>query len=489
MYKFFKNIAEKSSCSFIGACTIHPSISAMYDILLIEIREISFYIVKMKEFGFTNKFIMAQTIEALSLFLINTSINKTKYLNLINNLNNLKNEIKEKYISYCKSQELPCEIINTNLEINQNTTINELIKIAEINSINKQKITDKTKQRLFELITIFAKLSAINVVKIKKIDSSIDEYDYEILRFFALTNGYSIRNEKIKRRIIEFAQFSLKLKQKFYNLLEMKYGKKQNAKISTDEYKGHSILVSGDDIVELDEVLKTIEEINSDKIINVYTNGALFLAHFYPYFQNNKYLKGHWGTEDAQYDFSKFQGAILITKNFIQKIDSLYKGEIYSNKTISFSKVIDIKNNDYKPLIQCALSQNGFLETKKQNTYDITYDDDKINELINNLKNEEIIIIAGDMENKKIYEKYENKKIIHFNCPLETDLMLEAINKLQEKNNKSTIFFPQCNLESLYSALILLSYEIDIYISNCSNILINPHVFEALNENFNVKTI
>ena len=33
--------------------------------------------------------------------------------------------------------------------------------------------------------------------KIKNYDKNFNSYDYEILRFFALTNGYSIRNEKI----------------------------------------------------------------------------------------------------------------------------------------------------------------------------------------------------------------------------------------------------------------------------------------------------
>ena len=50
MYDFFKNIAEKNSCALMGACSIHPSVNALYQIILNEIREISSYLVKLKEF-------------------------------------------------------------------------------------------------------------------------------------------------------------------------------------------------------------------------------------------------------------------------------------------------------------------------------------------------------------------------------------------------------------------------------------------------------
>ena len=119
-----------------------------------------------------------------------------------------------KFIDYCKEKELPSEIINTNFEFNKNTTISKLINYSQTNFINKQKNANKQKQRLFELITLFSRLCAIEITKISKLDKSYQEYGFEVLRFFALTNSYSIRNEKLIRRINEFADFSLKISEK-----------------------------------------------------------------------------------------------------------------------------------------------------------------------------------------------------------------------------------------------------------------------------------
>lgn len=485
MYEYFKNIAEKNSCQLSGACTIHPSVNALYEVLLSQIREISFYLVKLKEFGITNKLATAEAVEALSIFLINTSFNKEKYLNLVKRLQYLKVKIKEKYLSYCSERELPCEIINTNLEIDEKTTISDLIKYFE----SRQKSSDIIKQRLFELITLLAKLAAINVVKIKKLEIDNNEYDFEILRFFALTNGYSIRNEKIKRRINEFSSVSFEIKEKLYELYNKRYGSKEDANINIEPAKGHSILISGNDIDELENLLKTLEDYKPKEQVNVYTHGALFMAHFYPYFKNNRFLKGHLGTDNAQYDFSIFPGAILITQNFIQKIDTLYKGEIFSNKIISFERVFDIKNNDYNPVIEASLELEGFIEEQNKKEIKVEYDIDNVKNIINDFNDDKVVIIAGKKDENKFLDEYKNTKIIHLNCPPEMDLLLETVKSLKEKNAKISVFFTQCDFENLCGLFAILNLGVEIYLANCSYALMNPHVIEALKNDFNVKMI
>ena len=488
MFDYFKNIAEKNSCQSIGVCSVHPSINSLYEILLAQLRDISYYLVKLKEFGFLNENIMNVVLEALSAFLINTSFNQSKYLSLIKKLQNIKEETKEKYMNYCSSHKFPYEIINCDLKINDNTTISELINYSQNSLMNKQKDCDRKKQRLFELITLQAKLCAIKITKIKKLDESYNEFDYEVIRFFALTNGYSIRDEKIIRRIKEFSYINTAIQEKLDLIYKEKYGNKENASIQISPQKGHSILVSGDDLDELELVLKTLEEYDPKTPINVYTNGPLILAHFYPYFKNNKFLKGHLGKDNIEYEFSTFPGSILITKNFVQKIDNLYRGEIFSNKLISFEKVFDIQNNNYEPLINSCLNIEGYVKNQEKKYLKVNYDYEEIEKTIQNLEDEEVILIAGKLDDNYIGE-YEEKKIITFNCPLEEDILIKSIKSLKEKNIKITIFFSQCNLPILDIILSILNEKIDIYLAQCSSFLINPHVIEALKEDFNVTII
>ena len=489
MYNYFKDIASKSHCNSIGACSINPSVIALHKILLNEVREISFYIVKLKEFGFTNKNLMAKCIEILSIFFINTNYDKKKYLSLVENIYNSKKEIKEKYLEYCKENNLPYELISSDFEFQKDISIAQLIEHSEKTTTTGYQNIDSTKANLFELIALISRLSAISVSKIKKFDKEFCEYDYEILRFFALTNAFSIRTEKIKRRILDFSLAALKIKKILYSLYENRYGKKSSAIISKDCPKGHNILVSGDDLIELEKVLKTIEEKYPNEEINVYTHGALFLAHFYPYFKNNKFLKGHFGTDDAEYDFSTFSGAILITQNFIKKIDNLYRGEIFSSKIISFEKIFNIKDDDYTPLINAALNLEGFKDAIYSCPMKISYDLEEINKIEETFENKEIVIILEKNEDVKILEIHNDKYILKIDCPLENEILLDLIDKLKEKNVKITLFFPWCNLEGLDILLLLLNKEINLSMAVCKNALINPHVIEALRDEFKVEFI
>ena len=236
-------------------------------------------------------------------------------------------------------------------------------------------------------------------------------------------------------------------------------------------------------------LLKTIENLNLKEKVNVYTHGPLFLAHFYPYFKNNENLKGHFGADNAEYDFSVFDGAILITQNFIQKIDSLYRGEIFSNKLISFSKVTDIKNKNYSPVVESALKLEKCKKSKESSEIKITYDREKIKKFIDNTDTEEIVVISGINNEKYDIENYENKKIIKLNCSLEGDILLESIKKLKQKGIKITVFLAQCNLSSLNVLFTLLNQDINLNIANCPHVLINPHVIESLKEDFKVNII
>ncbi len=492
MYEYFKNLLKQNSCSSIGVCSIHPSVSALYEILLNEIRETSFYIVKLKEFNLINKKAMEKLIEGLSIFLINTSFNKIKYLKLVKNLNSLKKEIKEKYIEYCNIYNLPCEMITSSVDIKENTTISDLIENSQIFISNKQKNDNKNKLYMFDLIAFFAKLSAINVLKIKKLNNctseKIEKFNYEIIRFFSLTNGYSIRDEKIKRRILEFSAVALEIKKELQLCLEEKYGKKETTTVFENIYKGFGILVSGSDLDELENVLNTIEKIELDseikEKINVYTNQALINAHLYPFFKENKYLKGHIGTDNPEYDFSIFKGSILLSQNFVQKIDNLYRGEIFSNKIISFERVSDINNNDYSPLVLSALKEENRTFEKKE-SYKIEYDSEKLKKDFIEYNDDEIAVIIGEINKKQTFK--DEDKIINLQYPF--DELFNFIDILKEKQIKITLLFTECNLLNLEVVLLLLNKEIEIYLASCSNLLINPHVIQALKNEFKINVI
>ena len=89
----------------------------------------------------------------------------------------------------------------------------------------------------------------------------------------------------------------------------------------------------------------------------------------------------------------------------------------------------------------------------------------------------------------KILEIYNDKYILKIDCPLENEILLDLVDKLKEKKVKITLFFPWCNLEGLDILFLLLNKEINLSMAVCKNALINPHVIEALRDEFGIEFI
>ena len=338
MYEFLKNLSEKSNCQSMGICSIDPTVSAIEELLLSQIRQTCFYIIKLRELGQFNREIENNIIKGLSIVMLNTSFDKDDFMCFLAQLCKDKNATKERYMNICKQNRQPCELINTDEDFCEKSNLSAMIKIGEEKLQNKYRGVNNEKQRLLELITIFAKTSSIILQLLKKVKPDTSDFDFEVIRFFSLTNSISNRCEKLKRRILEFSKIGYQIQQQTSDFYENRYGKRTSAKILTTPIEGKAILISGPDIFELEKLLETI----GNREINVYTNSLMYIAHTYPKFKKYKNLKGHLGTQNPQIDFSDFPGAILLTQNFSQKIANLLRGTMYSNKTIAPNRMFKI---------------------------------------------------------------------------------------------------------------------------------------------------
>ncbi len=63
MNELFKNLLNKSSCAQNGICSTDPVLNALEAVFINEIRQIAFYIVRLKEFNLTNFDIMKEAAE------------------------------------------------------------------------------------------------------------------------------------------------------------------------------------------------------------------------------------------------------------------------------------------------------------------------------------------------------------------------------------------------------------------------------------------
>ncbi len=484
---FSKNLEDTASCQSSGICTLNPIINALDELILHEIREITFYTIKSRELAYENEKIANSVVKALCINFLNSNFPEKYYLDFFKKLIDEKNFIKNTYKNLCRNNAHPCEVLTPTVKIKlQDSTLVNLIIEGEKFLATKNKAVLKDNVKLFELIVVLVKWTCVNIEKIKDFQPDFKKYDFEILRFFNLTNFPATRSEKLKRRINEFLEIAYEVQKKLNEVFIENYGEKTDVNVSLSTKAGKSILVGGDNLRELELLLEAI----GDRNINVYTYELLFIAHFYPKFQGYKNLKGHIKDTDASYDFGNFKGSIFITNYCTQKIDNIYKGFIYTSNFFAPKGIAKIQDNNFNNLIDSTLLNEGYTEDAEDKTVFMRYNKQEIRNIIEDTTRNEIVIFMGKNGKEDFSKIIENKAVINIDNPIEFDLLFYALELARQKNLKTDVVFTMCNAKTVNLALCLKSQNVDnIYLSRCPKYNITPRINGCLKEDFEIKTI
>jgi hydroxylamine reductase len=140
------------------------------------------------------------------------------------------------------------------------------------------------------------------------------------------------------------------------------YGHPVPTRVPLGHKKGKAILVSGHDLLDLEELLKQ----TAGTGINIYTHGEMLPTHGYPKLKQHSHFYGHYGTawQNQVKEFPGFPGAILMTTNCIQRPKNDYKENIFTSGMVGWPGVTHIADQNFKPLIDRALAMPGFAEDR-----------------------------------------------------------------------------------------------------------------------------
>lgn len=127
--------------------------------------------------------------------------------------------------------------------------------------------------------------------------------------------------------------------------------------LSLGHKKGKAILISGHDLLDLEELLKQTEGTG----INVYTHGEMLPAHGYPKLKAYKHLAGNFGTawENQRKEFPNFPGPILFTTNCLQNPEG-YSDHLFTTGNTGWPGCRHCHNRDFSEVIETAKKMEGF---------------------------------------------------------------------------------------------------------------------------------
>ena len=351
--------AKGTGCTIQGVCGKMPEVASLQDLLLYSLMGLSQVAQEGRKVGVTDREVNVFTVKAAFSTLTNVDFDPDRFQDLINRSVTLREKLKSKVAEAAGNTDLP----KGPAQFIPAKGLEELIKQGEEVGIKTYPAANPDILSLKH--TVLYGIKGVSAYSdhaqiLDQEDDSVYAYVHEGLA--------SIMRDDLD--LDQWIDLTLRCGQAAYRAMELldagntgKYGHPVPTKVTLGHKKGKAILVSGHDLLDLEELLKQTEGTG----ISIYTHGEMLSTHGYPELKKYPHFYGQFGTawQKQINEFPDFPGAILMTTNCIQRPRPTYKDNIFTSGMVGWPGVNHIPDLNFKPVIDKALEMPGFQEDKE----------------------------------------------------------------------------------------------------------------------------
>lgn len=353
--------AGGKGCTKLGVCGKTPEIANLQDLLIYQLKGISFYARHILDSGLNvDKSVVSFIENCLFTTLTNVNFNVDDHVHLLKQSQDIKNNLKNivgttDYITPSAAYELP-------------ETKADMLRDAPMAGIMYDKTLDPDIRSLRQTILYGLKGISAYGHQARELSYYSDNVDnFYIIALEAITDN-TLTVEELIRLTLKTGDMAIEIMKKLDEANTTIYGNPSPHSINVHIKKGPFIIVSGHDLKDLEMLLKQTEGLG----INIYTHGEMLPSHGYEGLKKYKHLAGNFGGawQDQQKQFDNLPGCILMTTNCLMRPRDTYKDRIYSTNVVGWDgiKYIEKKpdgEKDFSEIIKQSLELGGFTEDQE----------------------------------------------------------------------------------------------------------------------------
>lgn len=385
--------AGGKGCTKLGVCGKTPEIANLQDLLIYQLKGISFYAKHILDSGLNvDKSVVSFIENCLFTTLTNVNFNVDDHVHLLKQSQDIKNNLKNivgttDYITPSAAYELP-------------ETKADMLRDAPMAGIMYDKTLDPDIRSLRQTILYGLKGISAYGHQARELSYYSDNVDnFYIIALEAITDN-TLTVEELIRLTLKTGDMAIEIMKKLDEANTTIYGNPSPHPVNVHIKKGPFIIVSGHDLKDLEMLLKQTEGLG----INIYTHGEMLPSHGYEGLKKYKHLVGNFGGawQDQQKQFDNLPGCILMTTNCLMRPRDTYKDRIYSTNVVGWDgiKYIEKKpdgEKDFSEIIKQSLELGGFTEEQE------------VKEILVGFGHEAALSHAGEL-----VEAVKSKQIRHF---------------------------------------------------------------------------
>lgn len=353
--------AGGKGCTKVGVCGKTPEIAALQDLLLYQVKGISFYANELIKKGESiDKEIVSFVENALFTTLTNVNFDGDVHEKMLRQSQEIKQNLRNK-VSTCENC---CEQATYNLS----DTREQMIIDAKRAGIMYNQDLDADIRSLRQTIIYGLKGISAYGHQARELGYYNDQVDEFYFRALSAITDDKLTLEDLITWTLKTGDMSVAIMQKLDEANTAIYKNPAPHSVNVHIKKGPFIIVSGHDLKDLEMILKQTE----GKGINIYTHGEMIPCHGYPELNKYPHLVGNFGGawQDQQKEFDNIPGCILMTTNCLMKPRDSYKDRIFTTSVVGWDGVKYIGKNengekDFSEIINKALELGGFKEDQE----------------------------------------------------------------------------------------------------------------------------
>lgn len=346
--------AKGESCARIGVCGKEPEVAHLQDVLIYALKGLSAVVLETRKAGIVEHEVNVFTVKALFSTLTNVDFDPQRFVALIKQCVNLRENLKKKIRQTGRNIDLGEAAVS----FQPKSTVEGLVGQAKIASLKADAAIDPDILSLQHILLFGIK----GVAAYADHAQILGQEDDKVYAFIHEALGATLRKDLSLNDWVGLVLKCGEINLRTMELLDAgntkAFGHPIPTKVPLKVKKGKAILISGHDLKDLAELLGQTE----GKGINIYTHGEMLPAHGYPELKKYPHFYGHYGTawQNQAKEFAEFPGAILMTTNCIQRPRDSYKDNIFTCGLVGWPGIQHISDGNFNPVIKKALELPGF---------------------------------------------------------------------------------------------------------------------------------
>uniref|UniRef100_A0A7C3UYT7 Hydroxylamine reductase n=1 Tax=Desulfobacca acetoxidans TaxID=60893 RepID=A0A7C3UYT7_9BACT len=348
--------AKGEGCTVLGVCGKDPKVAALQDLLIYALQGLSQVAVAGRQVGVSDRDVNIFTCEACFATLTNVDFDPQRFVTWINQCVELREKLKAKV----KAAGGPADFPAGPATFQPKDGVDELAAQGEAHGLKSYPAPDADALSLKHIL-LFGIKGVCAYADHARILGQEDEKVYAFIHeALAATADPNLAVSDLIPLVLKCGEINLRAMELLDAGNTGRYGHPVPTKVPLGHKKGKAILVSGHDLLDLEEILKQ----SDGKGIYVYTHGEMLPCHGYPGLKKYPHFYGHFGTawQNQIKEFPQFPGPIVMTTNCLQRPAESYADRIFTRGLVGWPGIKHIPDLNFAPVIQKALELPGFPE-------------------------------------------------------------------------------------------------------------------------------